>query len=107
MISVSEEAKSLWADIVAEKDTANWIGLGYGSSKQDLEVVGSGNGGLEEAREICAQDIIYFGIRVYGTKFDGSEKRTKFVCIIYVPPEVSGLKKARVSMHKGAVMKGE
>ena len=104
-VGISEEAKEIWNKICAD-DALNWVGLGYGDSKQDLEVVGSGNGGLEEAREICAKDIIYFGIRVYGTKFDGSEKRTKFCTIVYVPPEVSGLKKARVSMHKGAVFKG-
>eukprot|EP01094_Clydonella_sp_ATCC50884_P003181 TRINITY_DN1244_c0_g1_i1.p1 TRINITY_DN1244_c0_g1~~TRINITY_DN1244_c0_g1_i1.p1 ORF type:complete len:331 (+),score=115.51 TRINITY_DN1244_c0_g1_i1:65-994(+) len=77
----------------------NWVLFGYKNPKC-LEMVGAGDGGLEELRGNLGEDQIRFAILevvVTGDQYNA----VKFVLITWIGPEVkAGLAKARCAGHR-------
>eukprot|EP00010_Vexillifera_abyssalis_P007591 CAMPEP_0201550004 /NCGR_PEP_ID=MMETSP0173_2-20130828/6429_1 /ASSEMBLY_ACC=CAM_ASM_000268 /TAXON_ID=218659 /ORGANISM="Vexillifera sp., Strain DIVA3 564/2" /LENGTH=169 /DNA_ID=CAMNT_0047959873 /DNA_START=103 /DNA_END=612 /DNA_ORIENTATION=+ len=96
-----------WDKITSENDDTNWMLLSPKSgSKSDLEVVGSGSGGLNEMKETLDEGRIMFGLlKVVGVdeKETTTSRRAKYVFITFIGSKVSVLVKARVSIQKGQV----
>ena len=77
------------------------VAIGYGQG-DNLELLGSGTGGVDGAREhFKDEDVVYAYIRV--TTGDEESKRAKFVLFTWVGPDVKILRKAKVSVHKADV----
>mmetsp|Transcript_1495 Transcript_1495/g.3519 ORF Transcript_1495/g.3519 Transcript_1495/m.3519 type:complete len:166 (+) Transcript_1495:158-655(+) len=94
---------------VANKDTAtNWCLLEFDGASKNMKVAGQGCGGLEELKSHLSDDAVAFGaFRVIGVddRSTTTSRRPKFVFITWLGPNVSVLKKARVSIQRAQVMK--
>jgi len=82
-------------------DPTNWVLLGYGEGKNDIVVVNSGSGGIDEFKaHINQDDKIFFGL--LETMVAGDEYNTvKRVLVTWIGSSVpAGLAKARAAGHR-------
>ena len=102
------ELRETWHD-VANKDTdTNWCLFEFDGASKNLKVSGKGTGGLEELKSALNDDAVGFGaFRVLGIDDRSTtiSRRPKFVFITWIGPNVSVLKKARVSIQRAQVLK--
>ena len=73
--------------------------LGYRESQNELQLYGSGEGGLEELKSNLVEEPL-FG---YFSHVFGDTNRKKFIFLSWLPESVGGMKKSRVMGHKAAV----
>jgi Cofilin/tropomyosin-type actin-binding protein len=96
-----------WAELTKEEGNANWLFLSHkAGSKSELEVLGSGNGGINEMRGALDEGKVGFGvIKVVGVddKATTKSRRFKYVFVTFIGNNVNVLTKARVSIQKGQV----
>ena len=107
-ISTADPAiQEAWAALTKEEGGLNWLFLSHkAGSKSELEVAGSGNGGLNEMRGALDESKVGFGvIKVVGVddKASTQSRRFKYVFVTFIGNNVSVLTKARVSIQKGQV----
>jgi len=91
-------------DVVKSLRTANptnWVVVGYNAGNE-IEVVGSGSGGLEELRGHLHEDKIQYALLRVQDSVDG-HATTKFVFIVWLGDQVKTITKARVTTHRGDV----
>lgn len=96
-----------WGSVTRDGSPDNWFLIApKAGSRSDLEVVGTGSGGLEELKNHLDDSRIQFGIiKVFGVdeKETTTSRRAKYVFITYIGERVSVLVKARVSVQKGQI----
>lgn len=80
-------------------DGGNWMLMqNHPDKKNAIALLGTGTGGLTELMEQLREDDVMYGICQYTA--DG---RPRQFFLSYIGEEVSGMKRARVSMHRSAV----
>ena len=103
MVDVSDPAIAEAYQEVQTSEEVNWCLFGYTDNTQKvLNLVGKGNGGLEELKGHLAEDQCFYGYVKFITG-DEESKRTKFLFLTWVGEKVSPLRRARISVHKADV----
>ena len=99
--------QAAWASVTRDGSADNWFLMSHkAGSRSDLEVVGTGSGGLEELVNHLDDSRVSFGvIKVLGIdeKETTTSRRAKYVFVTYIGERVSVLVKARVSVQKGQI----
>eukprot|EP01105_Mastigella_eilhardi_P017687 TRINITY_DN4077_c0_g1_i1.p1 TRINITY_DN4077_c0_g1~~TRINITY_DN4077_c0_g1_i1.p1 ORF type:complete len:1218 (-),score=412.55 TRINITY_DN4077_c0_g1_i1:1437-4568(-) len=94
-----DEVVSAYEQIRDDTKPTNWIIMGYrGAHSNHLYLYGSGQGGTDEFVSGLQnyQEVVYGYLRVQY----GDTDRTKFIMITLVPDTLSGMAKAKATMHK-------
>jgi len=101
MVDVSSpDVAAAYNEVRSDANETNWALFGYEGNA--LVVQGKGSGGVEELKQLLAEDQCQFGyLRVISG--DSESKRVKFVFISWVGERVGALKRAKVSVHKANV----
>jgi hypothetical protein len=100
-----ERAKQAFSEVRSNENSANWLLFTYSdTSKNTLDFVGSGSGGVEELKTHLKEDRTSYGLVRVTDKIDNSVT-VKFVLIVWVGEKVPFVKKAQVTTHKGSVSK--
>jgi hypothetical protein len=101
-INVSDPAiAAAYLDVRNDNTETNWLRLGHKDDK-NLQLEGSGSGGIEEFKSGLREDGVQYGyLRVITG--DSESKRAKFVLVSWAGQKVGALKRARVSVHKAKV----
>uniref|UniRef100_A0A7S4I819 Coactosin n=1 Tax=Vannella robusta TaxID=1487602 RepID=A0A7S4I819_9EUKA len=98
-----DEGKAAIKQVRNNDDPTDWVLFGYEGQSNVIQLVATGNGGIEEMKQQLKPDTINYGIvRVYDC-YDG-HTTTKFVLILWVGENVKIMRKARITTHKGAVL---
>lgn len=95
----NEEIVNVYTKMRNDNDPTNWMLLGYRESQNELQLYGSGEGGLEEMKSNLVEEPL-FG---YFSHVYGDTNRKKFIFLSWLPESVGGMKKSRVMGHKAAV----
>jgi len=93
------------ADVRSDKSETNWVVTSYvdNDTKKPLQLLATGNGGVDELVNHLTTDLIaYVFIRIIDI-IEGI-KTVKFAFITFIGPDVSIMKKAKVSTNKGGVL---
>merc|ERR1711974_140783 len=102
MADVSDPAISQgYQDVRNDGSPTNWVLMGYEGNNKIVSQ-GSGSGGLSELVGKLADDQVQYGFFSVITG-DSESRRTKFVLLTWIGPNVGALKKARTSVHKASV----
>jgi len=91
-------------DVRSDKSETNWVVTSYedNDTKKPLKLLASGNGGVDDLVNHLTPDLIaYVFIRIIDI-IEGI-KTVKFAFITFIGPDVSIMKKAKVSTNKGGV----
>lgn len=96
----SQDIRNAYDQVRDDSSETNWLSMGYGSAKKNLDLYGSGQGGLEEFKASLKDDEVTYG---YIRMIYGDSQRYKFVFIAYVPDGLSILTKSRANTHKPAI----
>jgi len=100
-----ERAKQAFADVRSNDNPANWLLFTYSdSSKNTLDFIGSGSGGVEELKPHLEVTKASYGLVRVTDKIDNSVT-VKFVFIMWCGEKMPFVKKAQVTTHKGSVTK--
>eukprot|EP00900_Chrysochromulina_parva_P023223 jgi/Chrpa1/5534/Chrysochromulina_OHIO_Genome00011174-RA len=103
-IALDEATRALVADVGKVHGEVNWVALTYAKgSKQALELLGSGSGGFAELSSSGAFEnarVVYAVFVAVAGRRGGRKK----VFVSWVGPDVSGLERARVSLHRTDVL---
>jgi len=95
-----EGVKRALGDLNNTTSSTNWVSLGYGEGKNDIILVDSGSGGIEEVKNTLSADKILFVIVevvVTGDKYNP----LKHVFISWIGRDVpAGISKARSAGHR-------
>jgi len=95
--------KDAIADVRNDKTPTNWVLLSYaGENSNDVQLVGSGDGGLNELIPHLAPDNVGYGLIRVAERFDNSDT-VKFVFIKWVGESIHRMLRARLGTHSGAV----
>jgi len=103
-IAAGADVTNAVADVRNNKTETNWMVTSYegNDTKKPLQLVATGNGGVDELVHHLTTDLIaYVFIRVIDI-IEGI-KTVKFAFITFIGPDVSIMKKAKVSTNKGGV----
>jgi len=101
--SDEERAKQAFSEVRSNENPANWLLFTYSdTSKNNLDFVGSGSGGVEELKGHLTETKTCYGLVRVTDKIDNSVT-VKFVLIVWVGEKVPFVKKAQVTTHKGSV----
>ena len=90
-----------YQDVRTDGSPTNWVLAGYEGNNKIVSQ-GSGTGGLNELVGNLADDQVQYGYFSVVTG-DSESRRTKFVLLTWIGPNVGALKKARTSVHKSSV----
>jgi len=97
------DIKDAIADVRNDKTSTNWVLLSYaGENSNDVELVGKGDGGLNELLTHLAPEKVGYGLIRISERFDNSDT-VKFVFIKWVGESIHRMLKARLGTHSGAV----
>lgn len=99
------EIRSTWDEMTAENSEKNYLVLNF-ADKKTLKISSSGTGGIEELRSKFDPDEVMFAILkvdALDVKKNVTSRRTKFIFLTWIGPNVSVLKKARVSIQSSDV----
>ncbi|KAJ3388495.1 hypothetical protein HDU92_001454 [Lobulomyces angularis] len=100
MVNITSEAQNSYEDVRDDKSATNWLLLGYSDDKKDeLNLVGSGSGGLEELKSHLKPDQANFGYLRVTIGNDELSQRAKFVLVSWCGSEVKVMRKAKLSVH--------
>jgi hypothetical protein len=100
-----ERANQAFKEVRSNDHEANWLLFTYSdTSKNTLDFVGSGSGGVEELKSKLSDSKTSYGLVRVTDKIDNSVT-VKFVLIVWVGEKVPFVKKAQVTTHKGSVSK--
>jgi len=98
-----ERAKQAFAELRSNDHPANWLLFTYSeSSKNVLDFVGSGSGGIEELKTHLNDSKVFYGMVRVTDKIDNSVT-VKFVFIVWCGEKVPFIRKAQITTHKGSV----
>eukprot|EP01101_Sappina_pedata_P009271 TRINITY_DN5360_c0_g1_i1.p1 TRINITY_DN5360_c0_g1~~TRINITY_DN5360_c0_g1_i1.p1 ORF type:complete len:347 (+),score=198.80 TRINITY_DN5360_c0_g1_i1:40-1041(+) len=86
----------------ANNDETDWTLIGYEGKTNNIKLVGSGAGGLDELISHLKEDEILYGIYRTTDTIDNTVA-IKFVLIIWVGEKVPIIRKARITTHKGDI----
>ncbi|XP_013378948.1 uncharacterized protein LOC106150598 [Lingula anatina] len=103
-VQFAPEVPDAVADVRDDGTATNWMLAGYerGDPKQQIVVLGSGTGGLEELKAGFDNSLaMYALLRVTDVVDDITT--VKFVYILWMGDKVKPMSRAKVSTHKGAV----
>lgn len=102
-ISITDKTIAEAFDELKNKDSINWLLCQYDSTGKALEFHSKGTKGLGEILDNFKDDIILYGVyKVIAV--DDDSKRTKFIQITWVGPNVKPMVRAKVSTHKSVVI---
>jgi hypothetical protein len=97
-------------DVRNDQTPTDWALLGYANMAQtkemDIELVGSGTGGVEELKQHLRDDNIFYGIVRLTDDIDtgiGVVSAVKFAFIHFMGNDIKPLARARVTTHKSPV----
>ncbi|KAL0490701.1 coactosin [Acrasis kona] len=91
------------ASVRDDSSDVDWMLLSYhGSSKTELELVGSGTGGADALASLLEPSKVYYGL-VRAEEIIDQSVTVKFAFVHYLGNTVPPMLKARVSTHKGVV----
>lgn len=95
------------ADVRNDKTETNWALASYHGNdvKKPLELVATGNGGVDELSSHLNPEMIGYGLIRVVDIIEGI-KTVKFVFIIHIGSSIPITKKAVVATHKGGVVDG-
>jgi len=103
VFSDEERAKQAFKEIRHNDHESNWLLFTYSdTSKNTLDFVGSGSGGVDELKGHLSDSKTSYGLVRVTDKIDNSVT-VKFVLIVWVGEKVPFVKKAQVTTHKGSV----
>lgn len=95
--------KEAIAEVRRDKVATNWVLLSYtGENSNDVELVGKGDGGVNELIGLLQDDKVGYGLLRVSEKFDNSDT-VKFVFIKWIGERIHRMLKARLGTHSGAV----
>lgn len=97
-----EEAfRKTLADVRNDQSETNWLSVSY-AGKHTLSLLGSGTGDVDEMLQTFEEDNVNFGLLRVIEVIDKS-KTVKFVYLKWQPETVAPMKKAEISVKKGAI----
>jgi hypothetical protein len=97
------QIKDAIADVRNDKTPTNWVLLSYnGENSNDVQLVGSGDGGVNELISHLQDNIVGYGLVRVSERFDNSDT-VKFVFIKWIGESIHRMLKARLGTHSGAV----
>jgi len=103
VFSDEERAKQAFTEVRSNDNPTNWLLFSYSeTTKNHLDFVGSGSGGVEELKTHLGESKTSYGLVRVLDKIDNSIT-VKFVLIVWVGEKVPFVKKAQVTTHKGSV----
>jgi hypothetical protein len=95
--------KDAIADVRNDKTPTNWVLLSYaGENSNDVQLVGAGDGGLNELIPHLKPENVGYGLIRITERFDNSDT-VKFVFIKWVGESIHRMLRARLGTHSGAV----
>jgi len=101
--SNEDQAKTAFTEVRSNDHPANWLLFTYSdTSKNTLDFIGSGNGGVNELRGHLDDSKASYGLVRVTDKIDNSVT-VKFVFIVWCGEKVAFVKKAQITTHKGSV----
>lgn len=100
MAQVSGDVENYYREVRNDKSNSDYVLLGYEGNNIVVQSSGSGTNWVDELKDNEAQ-FVFFRVQTG----DKESKRTKFVFLTWVGEQVSVLKKAKISIHKGDVKK--
>jgi len=90
-------------DVRNSTTDTNWALFGYvKGSKDQIELVGSGSGGLSEMNDKYMDDGVYYGLYRMVDRIDESDT-VKFATFYFVGDSTPHMHKARVGTHRGEI----
>jgi len=101
----SDEAASHGAlkDVRSNNSSTNWVLFTYSeSNKNHLDLVGKGEGGVEQLKSHLNESKMFYGLVRVTEKIDNSIT-IKFVFIIWCGSQVPFVQKAKMTTHKGSI----
>jgi hypothetical protein len=97
------QAQQSIADLRSNETSTNWILFKYSdSTKNGIELVGSGANGVEELKQHLSDNKVFYGLVRVTDKIDQSVT-VKFVFIVWVGEKVSFVQKGKITTHKGSI----
>jgi len=91
------------ADVRNDRTSTNWALVSYaGENSNDVQLLGKGDGGVNELIGHLQDNIVAYGIVRVSEKFDNSDT-VKFVFIKWIGENIHRMLKARLGTHSGAV----
>jgi len=101
----SDDAASTGAlkDVRSNSSPTNWVLFTYSSSnKNNLDLVGRGEGGVDELKSHLNESKMFYGLVRVTEKIDNSVT-VKFVFIIWCGTQVPFVQKGKMTTHKGSI----
>jgi len=104
MVSFADEdaLRTAIKAVRADNDPTDWMLMGYEGSSNNLKLVATGNGDLDELITHLKDDQILYGLYRTTDTIDNTVA-IKFVLIVWVGEKVPIIRKARITTHKGDV----
>ncbi|EGG23795.1 hypothetical protein DFA_05931 [Cavenderia fasciculata] len=91
-------------DIHTSGHPTNWILVGYDGSPNQIKLIGSGNGGVNELAQHLDDSIMAYGIARVVDKVDGIPT-DRYAYITWIGQGVKGMDKARYGTNKAHITK--
>jgi len=98
----AETQKGAIAAVRNDKETHNWVLLGYQGQTNNIELIGTGTGGANELAHHLREDLIAFGLVRVEIKFD-NQLVTRFALIDFVGNGISTVRKAKTVTFKNRI----
>eukprot|EP01103_Thecamoeba_quadrilineata_P000009 TRINITY_DN10004_c0_g1_i1.p1 TRINITY_DN10004_c0_g1~~TRINITY_DN10004_c0_g1_i1.p1 ORF type:complete len:356 (+),score=84.72 TRINITY_DN10004_c0_g1_i1:54-1070(+) len=102
-LSFADESKAqaAFTALRSNDDPTNWVLFTY-AGKNTLDLVGSGQNGLEELKQNLKDESVFYGLVRVTDQIDQSVT-VKFVFIVWVGEKVPFVQKGKVTTHKGSI----
>eukprot|EP00004_Rigifila_ramosa_P007970 TRINITY_DN19159_c0_g1_i1.p1 TRINITY_DN19159_c0_g1~~TRINITY_DN19159_c0_g1_i1.p1 ORF type:complete len:335 (-),score=99.72 TRINITY_DN19159_c0_g1_i1:86-1045(-) len=98
-----EDGQAAINDVRNSATSTNWVVFGYvKGSKDQIELVGSGSGGLPEMASKIMDDGVFYGLYRMVDRIDDSDT-VKYATFYWIGDSTPIMHKARVGTHKGEV----
>lgn len=100
-LEFGDDVDQAFKQIRDDNTPIDWMIIGYGSSKNRLQLYGAGEGGFDEFMEELnkhTEETTYSYLR-----FRYKEQRTKYVRVTMVPDSVPMFARAKLNTHKPAI----
>eukprot|EP01134_Creolimax_fragrantissima_P001696 CFRG1696T1 len=105
-ISVTVKNESDLLDAIAavrsDSNPANWVVAGHAGKPDQIELVGSGTGDLDELKAALQDDNVCYALFRFGEKVDVSST-VKFLFVHWEGPDMSFVKKGRYGIVRGDI----
>jgi len=103
VVFVDEDAlRAAIRAVRANDDETDWMLMGYDGNSNNIKLVATGNGDLDELITHLKADQILYGLYRTTDTIDNTVA-VKFVMIVWVGEQVPIIRKARITTHKGDV----